>query len=135
MGNITSIQSNPVPVVVGIDGLADYLSISKDTALRIWQRLPHLRVTSGTTAKGARFVIQDVIDHLRRHGGNYERLAGAERPAEGSVDVQVSSERPEPPPRELPHQARGTGGRIRAAAAPRKPEAGNADKYGILRAV
>ncbi|MDX9818219.1 hypothetical protein [Desulfococcus multivorans] len=129
---IKQIKYESLPVVVDVDGLADYLHISKDTVLKIWRKFPYFFISNGNTAKSARFIISDVVRYLRQNGENYGDMEGRDGPLCGPVDVQVSV--PGAPVQKAGIQdSKGRRkGKKRASAGTSGPEN---DKYGILRAV
>lgn len=49
---IKQIKYESLPVVIDVDGLADYLHISKDTVLKIWRKLPYYFISNGNTVSG-----------------------------------------------------------------------------------
>lgn len=121
-----------LPVVVDVDGLADYLHISKDTILKIWRSLPHIFINNGNTAKSERFFISDVVRYLRQNGENYGDMEGGNGPLCWPMDVQVSV--PGAPAQEagIQNQKRRRKGKKRTSAGSSGPEN---DKYGILKSV
>jgi len=72
---LTQNAENGINQIVDIDGLADALVMKKRTLLRRWRILPHFFAPmSGHDARAARFIVPDVIDHLKKTDGNYGSL-------------------------------------------------------------
>lgn len=122
-----------LPVVVDVDGLADYLHISKDTILKIWRSLPHIFINNGNTAKSARFFISCVVRYLRQNGENYGDMEGGNGPLCWPMDVQVSVPGAPAQARQLPDQKGRPGSG--SGASPGAGQAGDTkpDRYGLLR--
>lgn len=53
------------PQIVDIHGLAEVLSCSVSTLNKNWREYHHFFIGSGETAKGARFDVEDVVNHLK----------------------------------------------------------------------
>ncbi len=71
--------------IVDIDGLAKILRASRFTLKKNWRSLPHFFIGDGTTLKGARFDVAEVIEHLKREV-NHVRL---ERPQKRCLDSEI----------------------------------------------
>jgi len=72
--------------IVNSNGLAKALVMSPNTLKKTWRSLPHFFVGEGRNLKGARFIVNDVIEHLKKEA-NYDCV---ERSEKGSMDSQVS---------------------------------------------
>jgi len=71
----------PRPYIVDISGLADVLVCSKSLVLKTWRSYPHFFIGAGNDARGARFDVNDVVEHLKHAsmGQEDEQLQGARK--------------------------------------------------------
>jgi len=74
--------------IVNYKGLARILCASEHTLKKTWRSIPHFFIGEGRNLKGARFMVSDVIEHLKK-GGNYGQLERSEKKSLG-IEVSVS---------------------------------------------
>lgn len=55
--------------IVDIKGLAKELNASPHTLKKIWPSLPCFFIGTGRTLRGARFIVPEIIDHLKKEAG------------------------------------------------------------------
>lgn len=78
--------------VVDFVGLGTALLCSAHTIRKFWRELPHFFVGTGKDLRSARFVVDDVLNHLKQRGYNNGYMEKqADRVLGGKILVQKES--------------------------------------------
>jgi hypothetical protein len=56
--------------IVDIHELATILKASPHTLKKNWRSFPHIFIGDGKTLRGARFIVSEVIEHLKKEAGH-----------------------------------------------------------------
>ena len=74
--------------IVNIYELATILKASHHTLKKKWRDFPHFFIGDGKNLKGARFIISEVIEHLKKEASH----VSVERSKKKSMDCQIQTQ-------------------------------------------
>ena len=117
--------------IVDINGLAKELSASKHTLKKNWRSWPHFFIGEGRNLKGARFIISEVVSHLKEEAGN----VNLEKPKAEVLGSKISVPEPSIQKRRLSNPAKSSRmGDAKAQRAKKSSLAGD-DPFNLLAGV
>ena len=91
--------------IVDIYGLATTLKASHHTLKKNWRDFPHFFIGDGKNLKGARFVVPEVIEHLKKEA----RHVSVERSKKKSLDCQIQTQQQAVQKREIQDKVESAG--------------------------
>jgi len=74
--------------IVNIQELASILKASPHTLRKNWRDFPHFFIGDGKNLKGARFILSEVIEHLKKEA----RYVSVERSKKKCLDRQIQTQ-------------------------------------------
>ena len=114
--------------IVDIYGLAKELHASPNTLKKIWRSLPHFFIGTGKTLKGARFILHEVIDHLKKEAG----YGSMERQKKEAVGRKIPVSPPTTQKRGVPNKVGSTAMDDQKAPGTKKSPSTRRDPFKLL---